>query len=169
MLVNRETLAQAGGIGAIRGALIDDCAFGALIKRHGPIWLGLTDRVRSIRPCDQWSTVAAMISRSAYAQLAYSPFLLIGALAGLALVYAAPPLLAMFGTGTARWFALAAWALMALAFQPMLRFYRRSPLWGAALPLIAAFYAACTWASAWQHWRGRGGMWKGRVQAAISA
>jgi hopene-associated glycosyltransferase HpnB len=169
MLVDRETLAQAGGIGAIRGALIDDCAFGALIKRHGPIWLGLTDRVRSIRPYDQWGTVAAMISRSAYAQLAYSPFLLVGALAGLALVYAAPPLLALFGSGAARWLALAAWALMALAFQPMLRFYGRSPLWGAALPLIAAFYAACTWASAWQHWRGRGGMWKGRAQAAINA
>ncbi len=169
MLVDRETLAQAGGIGAIRGALIDDCAFGAMIKRHGPIWLGLTDRVRSIRPYDHWGTVAAMISRSAYAQLAYSPFLLVGALAGLALVYAAPPLLALFGSGTARWLALAAWALMALAFQPMLKFYRRSPLWGAALPLIAAFYAACTWASAWQHWRGRGGLWKGRVQAAISA
>jgi hopene-associated glycosyltransferase HpnB len=169
ILVDRQTLAHAGGISAIRGALIDDCAFGALIKRHGPIWLGLTNRVRSIRPYDHWSTVAAMISRSAYAQLAYSPFLLVGALAGLALVYAAPPLLALFASGTARWLALAAWALMALAFQPMLHFYRRSPLWGAALPLIAVFYAACTWTSAWQHWRGRGGLWKGRVQAAISA
>ncbi|WP_295525134.1 glycosyltransferase [Novosphingobium sp. Chol11] len=169
MLVDRDTLAQAGGIGAIRGALIDDCAFGAMIKRHGPIWLGLTSRVRSIRPYDHWQTVAAMISRSAYAQLAYSPLLLAGTLAGLALVYAAPPLLALFGSGTARWLALAAWLLMALAFQPMLRFYQRSPLWGAALPLIAAFYAGCTWASAWQHWRGRGGLWKGRVQAAIGA
>ena len=29
---------------------------------------------------------------------------------------------------------------MALAFQPMLRFYRLSPLWGVALPLIGAVY-----------------------------
>ncbi len=169
MLVDRETLARAGGIGAIRGAQIDDCAFGALIKRHGPIWLGLTDRVRSVRRYDRMSNVAAMVSRSAYAQLGYSPFALIGTLAGLALVYAAPPALALLGQGAARWIALMAWALMALAFQPMLRFYRRSPMWGPALPLIAAFYAGCTWLSAWQHWRGRGGMWKGRAQAAMGA
>ena len=29
-------------------------------------------------------------------------------------------------------------------FQPMLRFYRLSPFWGLALPLIGAFYAAFT-------------------------
>ena len=54
---------------------------------------------------------------------------------------------------------------MAIAFQPMLRFYRLSPLWGFALPLIGALYALFTLDSAIQHWRGRGGMWKGRAQA----
>lgn len=166
MLVRREALAAAGGIAAIRDALIDDCALGALLKRQGRIWLGLTDRSRSIRPYDDFGAVAAMISRSAYAQLRYSPLLLAGTLVGLALVYAAPPLLAMFGQGFARIAGIAAWALMAIAFQPMLAFYRRSPLWGVALPLIAAFYAGCTLLSAWQHMRGRGGMWKGRAQAA---
>lgn len=166
MLVRREALAAAGGIAAIRDALIDDCALGALLKRQGRIWLGLTDRSRSIRPYDGFGTVAAMISRSAYAQLRYSPLLLAGTLLGLALVYAVPPLLALFGHGTARVAGIAAWALMAIAFQPMLAFYRRSPLWGVALPLIAAFYAGCTLLSAWQHMRGRGGMWKGRAQAA---
>ena len=76
---------------------------------------------------------------------------------GLALVIGCPPsycLAAALGT-------LAA----GLAFQPMLRFYRRSPLWGLALPAIAAFYAGCTLLSAWQYYRGRGGMWKGRSQA----
>jgi len=57
---------------------------------------------------------------------------------------------------------------MALAFQPMLRFYRVSPLWGLALPAIAALYLAFTLDSAYQHWRGRGGLWKGRVQADLS-
>jgi hopene-associated glycosyltransferase HpnB len=169
MLVDRQTLAEAGGIAAIRGSLIDDCAFGALIKRHGRIWLGLTDRVLSIRPYDTVSTVSAMITRSAYAQLGYSPLLLLGTIIGLVLVYAVPPMLALFGHGAAQGAGLAAWALMAFAFQPMLRFYGRSSLWGLALPLIAGFYAACTVLSAWQHWRGRGGMWKGRAQAALSA
>jgi hypothetical protein len=47
----------------------------------------------------------------------------------------------------------------------MLQLYRRSPLWGAALPTIAAIYTAFTIESAIQHWRGRGGAWKGRYQA----
>ncbi|MEG3124566.1 glycosyltransferase [Sphingomonas sp. GB1N7] len=165
MLVRREALAAAGGIAAIRNALIDDCAMGAALKRQGPVWLGLTDRSRSIRAYDTAETIAAMIARSAYAQLGYSPLLLAGTLFGLALVYAAPPALTLFGHGWARASGLAAWALMALAFQPMLRFYRRSPLWGVALPGIAAFYAGCTLLSAWQYHRGRGGMWKGRTQA----
>jgi hopene-associated glycosyltransferase HpnB len=166
MLVRRDALARAGGIAAIRNALIDDCTLGALLKQQGPIWLGLTVRSRSIRPYDGFEPIAAMISRSAYAQLRYSPILLAGTLLGMALVYLAPPLLVLFGHSAARWLGLAAWALMALSFQPMLRFYQRSPLWGVALPLIAAFYGGCTLLSAWQHSRGRGGMWKGRAQAA---
>lgn len=168
MLVDRRALERAGGVGAVRGALIDDCAFGALMKRQGAIWLGLTDRAVSIRRYDSFASVAAMIARSAYAQLRYSPLLLAGAMAGLALTYGAPPLLGLFSHGAARVAGLAAWLLMALAFQPMLRFYGRSPLWGPAMPLIAAFYAGCTLQSAWQHGRGRGGMWKGRTQAAMS-
>ncbi len=165
MLVHRDALAAGGGIAAIRTALIDDCTLGALLKRQGPIWLGLTDRSRSIRPYDGFGTIAAMISRSAYAQLHYSPLLLVGTLLGLALVYGAPPALALFGSGWAQAAGGAAWGLMAIAFQPMLRFYRRSPLWGIALPAIAAFYAGCTLLSAWQHSQGRGSMWKGRAQA----
>lgn len=166
MLVRREALERAGGIAAIRGALIDDCTLGALLKRQGPVWLGLTRRSRSIRPYRGFAPVAAMISRSAYAQLRYSPVLLAGTVLGMILVYLAPPALALFANGLVRWLGLAAWAIMALAFQPMLRFYRRSPLWGVALPGIAAFYLGCTMLSAWQHLRGRGGMWKGRAQAA---
>jgi hopene-associated glycosyltransferase HpnB len=166
MLVRRDALAAAGGIAAIRTALIDDCTLGALLKKQGPIWLGLTHRSRSIRAYDDAGVIAAMISRSAYAQLGYSPLLLVGTLVGLALIYGAPPVLTLAGTGWAQIAGATAWALMAISFQPMLRFYRRSPLWGVALPLIAAFYAGCTLLSAWQHMRGRGGMWKGRAQAS---
>ena len=169
MLAQRDALDAAGGIAAVRNALIDDCAFGALMKQHGRVWLGLTDRSVSIRRYDSWGSVGAMISRSAYAQLRYSPVLLAGTLVGLALIYLAPVLLTLFAEGYARGLGLAAWVLMTIAFQPMLRFYRRSPLWGVGLPGIALFYAAQTFASAWAHWRGRGGMWKGRAQAAIGA
>jgi hopene-associated glycosyltransferase HpnB len=166
MLVRREALAKAGGLEAIRGALIDDCALGALLKRQGPIWLGLTERVESLRPYPHFSDIRRMVVRSAYAELRYSPWRLAGTLFGMALIYLAPPFLTIFADGFARLLGASAWLAMAFAFQPMLRLYGGSPLWGIALPLIAAIYTAFTFESAMEHWRGRGGAWKGRFQAA---
>jgi len=165
MLVERRALENADGMAAIRNALIDDCALAAVMKARGPIWLGLTQRVVSLRPYPHIGDIRSMVSRSAYAQLRYSPLLLAGTLVGMAVTYLAPPLLAIFGSYPSWAFGVAAWLLVAIAFQPTLRFYRSSPLWGLALPLIAAAYVAFTLDSAYQHWRGRGGMWKGRPQA----
>ncbi len=168
MLVKTESLRHIGGIDAIRGALIDDCSLAAKLKATGPIWLGLTDRVHSIRHYDAFEDARQMIARSAYAQLRYSPLLLLGTTLGMALTYLAPPLLALFGTGMAQIFGLITWGLMALAFQPTLRFYRLSPLWGLALPGIASLYMLYTLDSALQYMRGRGGHWKGRAQANLA-
>ena len=165
VLVSAGALASAGGIAAIRGALIDDCTLGALIKRQGPIWLGLTRRSRSIRPYGRWQEIAGMIARSAYAQLRYNPLLLAGTVLGLGLLFAVPPGLALACAGNARWLGAGAWALMGLLYRPMMQFYRRSPLWGLALPAVAGFYVGCTLASALAWYRGKGGMWKGRAQA----
>jgi hopene-associated glycosyltransferase HpnB len=167
MLVRRVALERAGGIAAIRGAIIDDCALARLLKRQGPVWLGLTRRATSLRPYGSIAEIGRMISRSAYAQLGYSPLLLAGTLAGMTLTYLVPPILALCTGGAAGWAGGAAWLLMALAFQPMLRFYRVSPLWGLALPGIGAAYALFTLQSALQVWRGRGGQWKGRAQAMV--
>jgi hopene-associated glycosyltransferase HpnB len=168
MLVRRQALQRAGGIDAIRGALIDDCALARAVKPVGSISLGLTRKVRSRRLYPGLADIRHMVSRSAYDQLGCSPLLLAGTVAGMALVYLAPPLLALLGGGPARVLGIAAWALMAAAFRPILRFYRRSPLWGLALPAIATTYVAFTLDSAYQHVRGRGGLWKGRVQAGVS-
>ncbi len=165
MLVKTDALKKAGGIESIRNALIDDCSLAEKMKAVGPIWLGLTDRVHSIRRYEDFDEVRRMISRSAYAQLKYSPLLLAGVTLGMALTFLAGPLLALFGEGLARICGLLTWALMALAFQPMLRFYRMSPLWGPALPAIAAAYMLYTLDSAYRYARGQGGIWKGRVQA----
>ena len=169
MLIRRDALHRAGGLFRIAQAIIDDCAMGRALKEQGPIRLSLTRRSESVRPYAGWRGIGAMIARSAYAQLRYSPLLLLGTVLGMGLVYLAPPVAALFGRGLARGAGLAAWGLMALAFQPTLRFYRRSPLWGVVLPLIASFYTAATLQSAWAYARGRGGMWKGRAQAAVGA
>jgi len=169
MLVRREALHQAGGMAAIRGALIDDCTLAKLLKAHGPIWIGLTQRVRSLRAYPGIGDVRRMVARTAYAQLRYSPLLLGGTVLALALAFLAPVGLTLFAAGAAQILGIAAWAIMAFAFQPILRFYRLSALWGLALPVIASIYMAFTVDSAYQHARGRGGMWKGRVQANVQA
>ncbi len=165
MLVRRDALEAAGGIAKIRSAIIDDCALARLMKRRGPIWLGLTTRARSVRPYDGMGDIRLMVARSAYAQLRFSPLLLLGTMLGLVLMFLAPPLWALLAANGS-WVAGAlAWGLMAASFQPMLRFYGCSRWWGLALPAIGLLYACFTLDSAVQHWRGRGGMWKGRAQA----
>src|SRR5580698_5426524 len=168
MLVRREVLNNAGGMASIRTALIDDCALAKVLKAHGPIWIGLTDRVHSIRVYPSIEDIRRMVSRTAYAQLRYSPLLLVGTVLGLAITYLAPVALTLFASGLAQFLGLFTWLLMAFAFRPTLRFYGLSSLWGLALPTIAAIYMAFTLDSAYQHARGRGGMWKGRAQANVS-
>ena len=166
MLVKRDALERAGGIAAVRAEIIDDCALARLLEeskgRSGWVSRGAPG---ACAPTAALPAIGRMISRSAYAQLGYSASVLAGTVAAMALIYVAPPLLALFAEGPARWAGLAAWLVMALSIQPMLRFYRLSPIWGLALPAIGAAYTLFTVQSAFAVWRGRGGLWKGRVQA----
>lgn len=169
ILARFDALKRAGGIESIRGALIDDCALGARLKSAGPVWLGFTHDVKSIRASDEISDVGRMISRSAYAQLRYSLLLLLGMVIAMTVVFLSPVALVFAADPLTRTLAAGSWVLMALAFQPTLRYYDQSPLWGVALPLIALAYMVFTLNSAYQYLRGRGGMWKGRAQANVSA
>src|SRR5262249_9564948 len=112
--------------------------------------------------------VRRMVVRSAYAQLRYSPMLLLATIAGMTVAYELPPALALFGAGAARAMGLLTWSLMAGADLPAWRVYRVCALAVAALPALALMYMAFTLDSAYQSLRGRGGSWKGRVQANVS-
>jgi hopene-associated glycosyltransferase HpnB len=166
VLIRADKLAEAGGIDVIRDALIDDCALARRLKGKGPIWLGLTERVTSIRSYPGWGDVARMVSRSAYAQLGYSPLLLAGTIAAITLAFLVPPVAALTGSGDTRLLGIGAWALMAALFWPTLRLYGISPLGGLGLPAIAFAYLMFTIDSALKSMRGQGGLWKGRFQAA---
>lgn len=168
MLVRRDALHAAGGIDAIRAELIDDCALARRMKAQGAIWLGSSERVRSLRAYRSFDDVRRTVARSAYCQLRYSPWLLALTAASLSITFIAPPVLAFALTGPAQMVAIATWLLMAFSFRPTLRFFGSSPLWGLALPAIALIYLAFTVDSAIQHRRFRGGMWKGRSQAVQS-
>jgi hopene-associated glycosyltransferase HpnB len=168
MLVRRSTLKAAGGIEAIRDALIDDCALAAKIKSapvaENGIDLSLTGRAHSLRSYGGFKDVGAMIARSAFTQLNYSWGLLGGTILGLALTFLAPVLLSLSG-GLASLPALLAFGLMILSFGPILEVYELTALFALALPVIAACYSGFTLKSALDHAAGRGGLWKGRVQA----
>ncbi len=164
VLLRRDAFEAAGGLAAIRGAMIDDCSLAALIKRHGGrLWLGLTESVVSLRACETVAPIRAMVARTAYAQLGYSPVVLLGMLAALALVFLAPPLLLLFASGPAWWLGAAAWAAMTLSFVPIQRFFWLSPWRALNLLAIALAYMIFTLDSALAHHRGRGGMWKGEA------
>jgi hopene-associated glycosyltransferase HpnB len=175
LLIRRAVLDRAGGVAAIRGALIDDVAMGRLIKgQRGRTWLGVTREVVSVRPYPGLASLWQMVARSAYTQLRYSPALLAGTLLGLLFLYALPPAgtiagLVALGAGGGRPAAftfgagLAGWALMSLSFLPLLRLYRLSPLRAPGLPLIALLYAAMTADSARRHYAGLGAQWRGRT------
>lgn len=169
VLIRRTALERAGGIAAIRGALIDDVALAQAMKRHGSIWLGHSALARSVRPYPDFSDIWRMVARSAYVQLKFSPLLLAGTVLGLAVLFLVPPLAAVLCAGWAEWFGVVALAVMAATFVPTLRRFRLSPLRALLLPLAALFYMAATIGSAWNHHRGRGVVWKQRAYSGSRA
>lgn len=165
ILIRSSALKNMGGIAAIRGEIIDDCALARAVKRSGgAIWLGLTGETRSIREYNSFAQIRAMISRTAFAQLRHSVLLLALTLVGMAVIYLAPPLLLLSGKPLGAGFGLAAWILMTISYAPALKFYGRSVLWAPLLPAVALFYMSATLESAVAYWSGRGGVWKERVQ-----
>lgn len=165
MLVRYSMIEKIGGIAAIRGELIDDCALACAVKKAGGrVWLGLSETTHSVRPYRTFGEVGRMISRSAFTQLRHSALLLLGTVAGLLLTYLAPPLLTLFAPQPAAGIAAAAWLSMSICYLPALRFYRVPWFAAPLLPLVALFYAGATVHSAIAYWRGAGGHWKGRVQ-----
>ena len=166
MLVRRAALRQAGGVETIRGRLIDDCALGARIKRKGPIWIGLTGSVRSLRAHPRLEDMWNMVARTAFEQLGYSAAALGGTVFGMAILYLVPPAAAfaglVAGDAVAGLAGLAAWSLMAFAYRPTVRLYGQRPWAVLALPRAALLFARMPVDSARRPWQGLGGAWKGR-------
>ncbi|EKV31620.1 Glycosyl transferase, family 2 [Caenispirillum salinarum AK4] len=168
VLARRDALEAAGVPRAIRAEIIDDCALGRALKRQGPVWLGTSADVVSLRPAAGLGDIWHMVTRTAFEQLHHSAALLAGTVVGMALLYLLPPL--AFASGLATGDALttvaggAAWLLMAGTLVPTLRLYGLGAWRGLLLPVAGVLYTLMTLDSARRHWRGQGGAWKGRVQ-----
>ncbi|MCK9360321.1 MAG: glycosyltransferase [Acidithiobacillus sp.] len=166
MLLRREILEKAGGFAAMRAARIDDCTLAALLKPHGAIWLGLGTESHSLRDYQRLGEIWRMVARSAYVQLRFSLWRLLGAILGMIFLYAWPVGGLLFGLWTENiWLVLPvllACLLMLTAYLPTLRLYRLDPFWAFSLPVAALLYTLMTLDSARRHYSGRGGAWKGR-------
>jgi len=167
VLLSDELLRRIGGVERIAGELIDDCSLAAAVKgAGGRLRLDHTSRSRSVRPYVGLAPIWGMVARTAYTQLGYSPAVLAGTVAGMLLLYVAPP--AALGLGLARHrpslalAGLCAWATMSAAYAPTVRLYRLPRWYALTLPLAGVLYTAMTLDSARRHAGGRGGTWKGR-------
>ena len=151
MLVRRDALRRAGGMAAIRDALIDDCALAKKLKAHGPIWIGLTERVHSIRAYPAIADIRRMVARTAYAQLA-----LFAAAACRNRCRPGADLSRAGGAGVVRRRLGAVLGIVHLAAD------------GVRVSADAAFLSACRRCGAWRCRRSRRSIWRSRSIPPIS-
>jgi hopene-associated glycosyltransferase HpnB len=178
VLLRRSALERAGGMTAIRGAIIDDVALAKAVKDSGGgTWLGFDPGICSLRPYPRLVDLWQMVSRTAFTQLRYSGLLLILTLVGLTIFVVSPPIvigwilttlplslgLVSSSPGRALLWAALAWVLMSIALLPAIRYHRIPAIYSVSLPLSGSLFGLMTASSAWKHWRGRGSNWRGRM------
>ena len=163
ILVDRAALLDAGGFGAWRDAIIDDCTLAFRVKRKGyRCWIGLTRGATSQRRAG-FADIAHMIARTAFVQLRESLMLTIAVSVLLIVAFWIPVLALAFGPArTVQAIGFVATLAMLACYLPTLIYYRRNPLAALLLPLAATFFLGATWYSAWRALAGTRSVWKGR-------
>ncbi len=163
ILAKTDVLREIDAFSSIKGCIIDDCTLAMKIKRHGgSIFLAITKCVRSIREYKRLGEVWAMVERTAYTELHYSPFLLVLTTVLIILSFLVP--LAGLFSACFLTFVMSALALsiMLISYVPVLRYYAVSIYLCFTLPLVALLYMGMTWSSAINYYLGNGASWKGR-------
>ena len=170
ILVRADALREAGGLAAVKEALIDDCALARLIKKRGhDVWLGLGESSSSLRPYSGLAEFWRMVARSAFVQLRFSYILLTISMIGMAIAFlSAPVVIISFFLHENIW-ALGlsglSWTMMSLAYVPCLRYHGLSGLRAPFLPFAAFLYLLMTIHSAARYLTGTGSNWKNRAYA----
>ena len=164
ILLETKVIVQIGGFSEIRGAIIDDCNLAKQVKKRGNrIWIGQSHAVVSIRCYDRLESIWGMVARSAFTQLGYSVGLLILCTLLIVSLFVAPVTGIAWGVGQTQVWSVIAYAGLIICYYPTLRYYRRNGAWALLLPVIACFYLAMTWTSAFRFWQGVRSQWKNRV------
>jgi hopene-associated glycosyltransferase HpnB len=174
VLLRRRALELAGGLAAIAGEVIDDVNLARKVKAAGqPIRLSLSrSDVVSLREYGSIAAVWRMVRRTAFDELRYSWLRLAATLAGLLVLFAAPPGLVVCGVAlgpagvvSPGWavllgsLGLLAWVLLAAVFLPAVRYFGLKPLSAAMLPVAGILYGGMTLDSGRCHLTGRARSW----------
>lgn len=164
ILVETDALRSIGAFTSIHQTLIDDCTLAAQVKRAGfKTWIGLSHAVQSHRGYDSFAAIWNTVARTAFTQLYYSPLLLLLCTLIMSSMFWYAPLSAVIYTDAVFVASgICTWLAMFIVYLPVLKFYRSSPLWAVALPLIGTLYLMMTWTSAFRYWRGVRAHWKNR-------
>ena len=163
IMIRTRVLEEIGGFGALKDALIDDCALAKLVKLRGyRTWLGLTRKAVSRRESGRLSLVWQMVVRSAYTQLHYSPWWLLVCTVLMITAFLGPLVGLLSPVSWVQALGVATLMAMIASYAPTLRYYDLSYWWGLAMPGIGVLFLLMTWHSAIRFWCGRGTTWKGR-------
>ena len=169
VLLRTQILADLGGFGALRGAVIDDCTLARHVKRAGGgTWTGVSRDVTMLRT-NTLKSLWMMVARTAFAQLRYSYLLLIVCTLIMLLVFAVPLGGLVVGGTAVRLWSAGAILLMTASYLPTVRFYGQNGWVAGTLPIIGLAFLAMTYTSALWYARGVRTQWKGRAYTRKSA
>lgn len=182
VLLSREAWTALGAsFEPIKSEIIDDVNLARCVKGRGlPIRLSLSrSEVASIREYPQIADVWKMVRRTAFTELQYSWLRLLGAIAGLTLLFVVPFMALGAGALTFAFdrtllpFALglllkggAALAIMGHVYAPAMRFFKLPAPFAFSLPAAAVLYGLMTLDSGLRHARGAGTQWRDATETA---
>jgi hopene-associated glycosyltransferase HpnB len=183
VLLATAALRRVGGFACIKDRIIDDVSLARAVKgTDAPIQLALSrTEVESLRVYDSVAKIWVMVRRTAFTELRYSWWRLVGTVVGMGLMFVLPPFLTVWGS--LRWLAgigdttmkavygsplffmlggMSAWMLSALVYCPAIRFFGLPIAHVWSLPLSGLLYGAMTADSAWRYATGRRIGWRDR-------
>ncbi|MEI6235938.1 MAG: glycosyltransferase [Planctomycetota bacterium] len=175
VLLSREAWVRLGeSFEPIKSEIIDDVNLARQVKGRGlPIRLSLSrTEVVSLREYPQLADIWKMVRRTAFTELKYSWLRVVGAMAGLALMFVMPIVAILAGTlgfvlgappilaGWAIAKGCIALAIMGHVYAPAMRFFKLPVLFAFSLPIAGILYGLMTFDSALRHARGLGVQWR---------
>ena len=150
----------------IKDKLIDDCNLAKEIKKHGTIWLGLSNKVKSIRQYENLGSIWKMVERCAYEQLGRSIIVLLFTVLMMFLLYLSWVFGLVIGVKYNEieiiLLSLFISFVSSIIFFPTIKFYKISYIYCPLGFISSIFYILMTISSAKNYYFKLGNTWKGR-------